>query len=105
MGFRASIKTNEPGIVSSNPAAVDIHGPHGDLGHAAAVPVVATAVGGYSQGGYAGGLAGGYAGGLGGGYGGAGLALGGAGLAGGYAGGLGGKLFSDFFLIYHRTDF
>lgn len=63
---RASISTNEPGIVSSNPAAADIHNPHGhaDLGHlgAAAVPAVVTSVSGY-QGGLGGGLglaAGGY---------------------------------------------
>jgi len=89
-GFRASIKTNEPGIVSSAPAAVDINTPHGhglhggELGIAHSAPVL-TKVGGYSEGlGLAGnGLAlGGYSNGL-------GLAGNGLGLAGGYGNGLG----------------
>jgi len=75
-GFRASIKTNEPGIVASNPAAADINTPHGaPIAHAPAV--VATQVGGYSDGGLA---MGGYGGDL----------LGGKGLAmNGYGGGYG----------------
>jgi len=55
-GFRAHIKTNEPGIVSSNPADAPINGGHGDLGsygsHVSSyshAPVI-THVGGYSTG-------------------------------------------------------
>jgi len=47
-GFRASIKTNEPGIVASAPAATSINTPHG---YDAAPLPVATHVGGYSDGG------------------------------------------------------
>lgn len=52
-GFRASIKTNEPGIVASNPAAVNINtaggygSGSGSYSHQA--PVYTTHVGGYSQ--------------------------------------------------------
>jgi len=62
-GFRASIKTNEPGIVASNPASVNINTPQGysqDNSYSAPAQTI-THVGGYSsqQGGY-GGSSGGY---------------------------------------------
>jgi len=54
-GFRASIKTNEPGIVASNPAAVDINTPYGHASALVAEPIaVATKVGGYADAGLAG---------------------------------------------------
>ena len=55
-GFRASIKTNEPGIVASNPAAVNINTAGGySSGYSHQAPVYTTHVGGYSsQGGYGG---------------------------------------------------
>lgn len=59
-GFRASIKTNEPGIVASNPADANINTPHGQSYQAVshASPVI-THVGGYSSGnGYEGASAG-----------------------------------------------
>jgi len=91
-GFRASIKTNEPGIVASAPAATSISTPHG---HDAVPAPIDTHVGGYSEGlGYGasnialGGLAGGYGAGLNGLAGGYGAGL--NGLAGGYGAGLNG---------------
>jgi len=64
-GFRASIKTNEPGIVASNPAAVNINTPtHGYSQASYGSPSsTITHVGGYSthQSGY-GGSSGGYGG-------------------------------------------
>jgi len=55
-GFRASIKTNEPGIVASNPAAVNINTAGGySSGYSHSAPVYTTHVGGYSShGGYGG---------------------------------------------------
>lgn len=47
-GFRASIQTNEPGIVAKAPADVSISTPHGDA-HYPQKEVI-THVGGYSQG-------------------------------------------------------
>ena len=48
-GFRASIKTNEPGIVASNPADVNINTPHGYGYQAPVAQVYTTHVGGYTQ--------------------------------------------------------
>jgi len=58
-GFRASIKTNEPGIVASNPAAVNINTPHGHGSYGAPMQTI-TQVGGYSTHGGWGGEASGY---------------------------------------------
>ncbi|XP_015914677.2 cuticle protein 14-like [Parasteatoda tepidariorum] len=94
-GFRAQVKTNEPGTANQNPAAVHIHSSAPAHGH------LYGGYGGYGIGGYAGhgqeyaghgqGYAGhghGYAnqGGLGYGYGGYGLGLGGLGYGAGYGG-------------------
>ena len=50
-GFRASIKTNEPGIVASNPASVNINtaGGYTSGSYSHQAPVYTTHVGGYSS--------------------------------------------------------